>query len=92
MLFQYAQNSTDYALTYAPSLHIMLKLHPLFLDGANLYVHITLNVIQLHCQSQTRPRHLLGDLHADYMDHVLFQRLYHLAWDHSLMGTRYFTV
>ena len=72
MLLQYAQNSTNYALNYAPNLPISLKLRLLFLEGANLYVHITLNIILLHCQSQTRPRHLLGDLHARYMDQVLF--------------------
>ena len=37
MLFQYAQNSTDCALNYAPNLPIMLKL---YLEGANLYVQI----------------------------------------------------
>ena len=37
MLFKYAQNSTDYALNYAPNLPIMLKL---YLEGANLYVQI----------------------------------------------------
>ena len=40
MLFQYAQNSTDYALNYALNLPIMLELCPLFLEGANLYVQI----------------------------------------------------
>ena len=41
MLFQYAQNSTDYDLNYyAPKLPIMLKLCPLILEGANLYVQI----------------------------------------------------
>ena len=40
MLFQYAQNSTNYALNYAPNLPILLKLCPLFLEGANLYVQI----------------------------------------------------
>ena len=40
MLFQYAQNSTDYALNYAPNLPIMLKLCSLFLEVANLYVQI----------------------------------------------------
>ena len=40
MLFLYAQNSTDYALNYAPKLPIMLKLCSLFLEGANLYVQI----------------------------------------------------
>jgi len=37
MLFQYAQNRTDYAYNYLP---IMLKLCPLFLEGANLYAQI----------------------------------------------------
>jgi len=41
MIFLYAQNSTDYALNYAPKLPIMLKLCSLFLEGANLYVQIT---------------------------------------------------
>ena len=36
MLFQYAQNSTDYALNYASNLPIMLKLCPLFLEETNL--------------------------------------------------------
>ena len=40
MLFLYAQNSTDYALNYAPKLPIMLKLRSLFLEGENLYVQI----------------------------------------------------
>ena len=40
MLFLYAQNSTDYALNYAPKLPIMLKLCSLFLEGASLYVQI----------------------------------------------------
>jgi len=40
MLFQYAQNFTDYALNNAPNLSIMLELCPLFLEGANLYVQI----------------------------------------------------
>ena len=40
MLFQYAQNYTDYALNYAPNLPIMPKLCPLFLGGANSYVQI----------------------------------------------------
>ena len=34
MLFQNAQNSTDYALNYAPKLPIMLKLCSLFLSKA----------------------------------------------------------
>ena len=42
MLFKYAQNSTDYALNYAPNLPIMLKL---YLEGANLYVQI---IVQNH--------------------------------------------
>ena len=37
MLFQYAQYCTNY---YAPNLPIMLKLCPLFQEGANLYVQI----------------------------------------------------
>ena len=43
MLFQYAQNFTDYALKliiYAPDFPIVLKLCPVFLEGANLYVQI----------------------------------------------------
>ena len=41
MLFQYAQNSTDYDLKLlCPKLPIMLKLCPLILEGANLYVQI----------------------------------------------------
>jgi len=50
MLFLYAQNSTDYALNYAPKLPIMLKLCSLFLEGANLYVQI----IALLCYVQHR--------------------------------------
>ena len=70
MLLQYAQNSTDYALTYATNLPIMLKQCLLFLEGAKWYVHITLNItIALPISNQA---YLLGDLHADYMDHVLF--------------------
>jgi len=53
MLFQYAQNFTDYALNYAPNLPIILKLCPLFL----------LCTSQFHHQSQTRSRRLLGDLY-----------------------------
>jgi len=73
MLFQYAQNSTDYALNYAQNLPIMLKLCPLFMQGANLQIYCTLlcTTSQFHRQSQTRPRRLLGDLPADYMDHTL---------------------
>jgi len=33
-------NSTNYALNYAPNFPIMLKLCPLFLEGANMYVQI----------------------------------------------------
>ena len=40
MLLQYAQNSTNYALKYVPNMPIMLKLFPLFLEGANLYLQI----------------------------------------------------
>jgi len=47
MLFQYAQNSTDYALNYAPNLPIMLKLCPLCLEGANLYMYV--QIIALRC-------------------------------------------
>ena len=66
----YAQNSTDYALNYAPKLPIMLKLCPLILEGANLYI-LLCTTSQFHHQSQTRPTCLLGDLPADYMDHTL---------------------
>jgi len=60
MLFLYAQNSTDYALNYAPKLRIMLKLCSLFLEGANFVCsnnRITLlcTTSQFHHQSQTRP-------------------------------------
>jgi len=48
LLFLYAQNSTDYALNYAPKLPIMLKLCSLFLEGANLY----LQMIALLCYVQ----------------------------------------
>ena len=61
MLFLYAQNSTDYALNYAPKLLIMLKLCSLFLSGRSKLVcsnnRITLlcTTSQFHHQSQTRP-------------------------------------
>jgi len=69
-------NSIDYALNYAPNLPIMLKLCPLFLEGANLYVQI---IIVLLCYVQhhnfsTNLKPGLGvywDLPADYMDHTL---------------------
>ena len=60
MLFLYAQNSTDYALNYAPKLPIMLKLCSLFLERSKLVCsnnHISLlcTASQFHHQSQTRP-------------------------------------
>ena len=76
MLFQYAQNSTDYTLNYVPNLPIVLKVCP-FISGrskfvcSNYYTTLLGATSQLHHQSQTRPSHLRGDLPADYMDHVL---------------------
>jgi len=52
MLFQYTHNSTNYAANYAPNLPIMLKLCPLFLEGANLYVQIIITTL-LHTYNVT---------------------------------------
>ena len=66
MLFEYAQIVP--IIMYAPTLPIMLKLCPLFLEGAELYVQIIKAITllcttsQLHHKSQIRPRRLLGDL------------------------------
>ena len=80
MLFQNAQNSTDYALNYAPKLPIMLKLCSLFLGGANLYVQITALLCYVHHNFIT---HLKPGLVA-----AIPWRLYHWARSPG-MRTRY---
>ena len=76
MLFQYAQNSTDYDLKLLrPKIAYYAQKYALINSGRSKLVcsNITLlcTTSQFHHQSQTRPRHLLGDLPADYMDHSL---------------------
>jgi len=65
MLFQYAQNSTDNALTYAPNLFIMLKLYAgrSKLVCSNNCITLLCTTPQFHHQSQNRSRRLLGDLY-----------------------------
>ena len=43
--------SQNYAANYAPNLPIMLKLCPLFLKGANLYVQIIILLSYIQCHS-----------------------------------------
>ena len=67
MLFQYAQNSTDCALNYAPNLPIMLKVP--IISGrskrvrSNNCIALLCTASQFHHPSQTRSRCLLGDLY-----------------------------
>ena len=76
MLFQYAQNSTCYAANYAPDLPIMLKLCPLFLEGANRYVLIIIILLLSYVQGHNCITNFKAPkapiLQADYMDCVLF--------------------
>jgi len=98
MLFQYAQNSTDYALNYAPNLPIMLKLSPLFLEGANLYVQIIALPCCVHHNFITNLKPGLGAyweiytsrLHGLYLRHHVRTLSPDLA--PSMHGTRYFIV
>jgi len=77
MLFQYAQNSTDYDLILlCPKIAYYTQTMPINSGSSKLVcsnncITLLCTASQCHHQSQTRPRHLLGDLPADYMDHTL---------------------
>ena len=83
MLFQYAQNSTNYALDYDPYLPIMLELCPLFLEGANLSAKISalLCCVQHH-NFITNLKPVLGAYWEIYTS-----RLHGLSCEDSITGS-----
>jgi len=77
MLFQYAQNSTDYALNYAPNLPIMLKLP--IISGRCKLVHSN-NCITLLCTTSQCITNLKPGLGAYWEIYTSgLHRLYTLA-------------
>jgi len=96
MLFQYAQNSTDYALNYAPKFAYYAQTMPIISRRSKLVCSnncITLLCTsQFHHQSKTRSRRLLGDLYTSRLHGLYLSR--HLRTRSlvpapSMDGTRY---